>query len=161
MGANEKTFEIIVNDGTVRVPIKNEFGDEIGSFKFRPTDIGIIERYKAAMARLDEIAAPLDNAHLKDDGTPDEAFGGAVEAMQEAQRILYEICDEMFDGNMSEAFFSGMAPFSPVGGRYYFEIALENVGKFIGEQFKTENKKLSKRSLDYTRKYAAEKGKKA
>ena len=37
-------MSITVDDGSVRVPIKNLYGDEIGVFYFRPTDLGIIDR---------------------------------------------------------------------------------------------------------------------
>lgn len=146
-------FEIVVDDGTVRVPIRNTLGDEIGSFKFRPTDTGLLERYREALGRVDEAVEPLSKAAIKPDGTANDGVEGAVEAVQEAQKKLFEILDFIFDGNASEAFFSGMRPFSPIGGRFYYEIALESLGNFITARYKDEGKKLNKRVLDYTKKY--------
>ena len=162
MAAKENTkaavpFEIVVDDGTVRVPIKNTYGKEIGAFAFRPTDTGLLERYQEAISHLDDVVEPLRNAQINPDGTADEDIDGALEAVLEAQERLYALCDKMFDGNMSEAFFSGMRPFSPIGGRFYCEIALENLGKFIAAQFDAENEKISKRVVDYTAKYAKQK----
>lgn len=153
------TFEIVVDDGTIRVPIKNTLGDEIGSFKFRPTDTGLLERYREALGRVDDAVEPLANASIKADGTADEEVEGAVEAVQEAQKRLGDLLDFIFDGNAAEAFFSGMRPFSPIGGRFYYEIALESLGNFITARYKDEGKKLNKRVLDYTKKYGKGTGK--
>ena len=38
-------MEIVIDDGSQWVPIKNKQGEEIGIFKFRPTDIAIIKRF--------------------------------------------------------------------------------------------------------------------
>ena len=37
----DKVMKIVINDGSVRVPIENMFGEELGAFTFRPTDIFI------------------------------------------------------------------------------------------------------------------------
>ena len=37
--------EIIIDDGSVKVPIRNKHGEQIGEFSFRPTDIGM-EQYQ-------------------------------------------------------------------------------------------------------------------
>ena len=42
---NTQNTGIVVDDGSVKESIKNKHGDEIGVFYFRPTDIGIIDRY--------------------------------------------------------------------------------------------------------------------
>ena len=102
---------------------------------------------------------PLTNASIKSDGTADEEVDGAVEAVQEAQKRLGDLLDFIFDGNAAEAFFSGMRPFSPIGGRFYYEIALESLGNFITARYKDEGKKLNKRVLDYTKKYGKGTGK--
>ena len=41
-------MQLVVDDGSRRVPIMNTRGEEIGAFTFRPTDIGIIQRYNEA-----------------------------------------------------------------------------------------------------------------
>ena len=43
---NQKFTGIVVDDGSVRESIRNKHGDEIGVFYFRPTDVGMIDRYK-------------------------------------------------------------------------------------------------------------------
>lgn len=152
-------MEIVVDDGSVRVPIKNLYGEEIGVFRFRPTDVGMIDRYNAMAADFDKITEPLESVNIEADGTVDENDEAGFAALKEAQRRLYEACDYMFGGNMSEAFFGQMHPFSPVDGRFYCEQALERVGTFIGKQFDTEVEKVKSRVAKYTHGYAARTGK--
>lgn len=86
------------------------------------------------------------------DGTTDEDEA-AQAALHEAQQRLYEACNKLFGGNMSEAFFGKMHPFSPVGGRFYCENALEAVGSYISKQFAREVKKVNSRVEKYTHGY--------
>ncbi len=148
-------FEIVVDDGSQRVPIKNLSGDEIGVFYFHPTDIGIIQRYNEMIEKFDEILEPLNNAGITPEGLPeDEQDRQAMNAIKEAEQKLYEACDYIFGGNMSEAFFGKMHPFSPVGGVFYCETALSKVGSFIADQFNQETEKVNKRLAPYVGKYA-------
>ena len=137
-----KTNEIVIDDGSQRISIKNKLGDEIGVFLFRPTDIAIIQRYNEIAAKFDEIVAPLEDIDINSDGTADEADKHAAEVLAEAEKRMFEACDYLFDGNMSEAFFGKMHPFSPVGGAFYCETALTAVGQFIATQFEQETKKI-------------------
>lgn len=131
---------IVIDDGSKRVSIKNLDGEEIGVFRFKPTDFGIVNRYNETVERLKEIIEPLG------DDQSDDAF-------QKAEKALYEACDYIFGGNMSEAFFGSVNPFSPVGGRFYCEQAIEVLGQYIGKQFDAEVKKIDKRVSKYTSKY--------
>lgn len=150
----EMQLSIQVDDGLRRVPIINSYGEEIGVFSFRPTDFGIIQRYNKLVGELDSIVEPLENINIAADGTADEDNDdAAAEALTEAENRLFKACDEMFGGNMSEAFFGKMHPFSPVGGEFYCEQALRSVGSFISEQFEAETKKVNARVSKYTGKY--------
>ena len=160
MAENKKIMtEIVIDDGSVEVPIKNKRGEQLGVFYFRPTDIGIIDRYNQMVGKFDEVTAPLENVNIKPDGTADENEQAEAEALREAEKRLYEACDYMFGGNMSEAFFGSMHPFSPVDGRFYCENALMAVGQYISAQFDRETEKISKRVERYTHGYAARTGK--
>lgn len=149
----QAALEIVVDDGSQRVPIKNLSGDEIGVFYFHPTDVGIIQRYNEKMAKFDEIVAPLEAVDINADGTADADDNTAVDALKEAEKRLYEACDYIFGGNMSEAFFGEMHPFSPVGGVFYCETALNKVGAFISAQFEQETTKINNRLKKYVGKY--------
>lgn len=156
---NSNTECIVIDDGSVRVPIKNGYGDEIGVFHFHPGDIGIIERYNKVAAKFDDITAPLENVNINSDGTADENNEAEWEAVKEAEKKLYDACNYLFGGNFAEAFFGKMHPFSPVNGYFYCENALEAVGKYISRQFDREVDKVSKRVNKYTHGYQARTGK--
>ena len=156
--ADTNKLQIVVDDGSQRVPILNRAGDEIGVFYFRPTDLAIIRRYNEAISKVDEVVAPLEGIDIGADGTAAKGDSAAIDALNEAEKKLFEICDFIFDGNMSEAFFGKMHPFSPVNGVFYCEIALEKVGAFIAAQFEEETKQISKRLNKYVGQYS--KGKK-
>lgn len=156
MAENTNTMQlnIQVDDGLRRVPVLNTYGEEIGVFSFRPTDFGIIQRYNKLVGELDHIVEPLEHVSIAADGTADEDNDdAAAEALTEAENRLFAACDEMFGGNMSEAFFGKMHPFSPVGGEFYCEQALRAVGAFISAQFEAETKKVNARVGKYTGKY--------
>lgn len=143
--------EIVIDDGSERVPIKNQFGDEIGVFYFRPTDVGIIDRYNKVAKDFDTITEPLENADISPDGgASDISDEESVKALKEAENRLYAAVDYLFDGKMSQAFFGHMHPFSPIGGRFYCEIAIESVGRLISARFGSETEKIEKRIEKYT-----------
>lgn len=150
---------IVVDDGSVRVPIRNRQGDELGVFYFRPTDIGMIDRYNELAEEFENIAAPLENINIQPDGTADEKDEAARQALHAAETRLREACDKLLGGNMSEAFFGKMHPFSPINGRFYCENALAAVGSYISQQFAREVKKVNSRIERYTHGYAARTGK--
>lgn len=146
------SMEISVDDGTVRVPVKNKQGKEIGVFYFRPTDINIIKRYNEVIDKFDNIVAPLENVDISSDGTAQDVNDlAAIEALKDAEKRLFEATDYLFGGNMSEAFFGKMNPFSPVNGHFYCETAINAVGNFINTQFDRETKRISSRVSRYTK----------
>ena len=144
-------LELVIDDGTRRIPIKNTFGDEVGVFYFRPTDIGILGRYKKISETFEDVVKPLESININPDGTSDTEDGN--NALEEAKRLLFEKIDYLFDSNCSEAFFGSMNPFSPVDGAFYCENVLNAVAGFISKQFDTEVKKINKRVGKYTNAY--------
>ena len=151
----QKSLEIVVDDGSQRIPIKNLAGDEIGVFYFRPTDVGIIKRFNETVAKFDRLTEPLEGIAITPDGEADESDTKAAAALEEAEKRLYEACDYIFDGNMSEAFFGKMHPFSPINGTFYCESVLAKLGDFIAAQFQQETKKINKRLNQYVGKYGS------
>ena len=149
----KKGIGIVVDDGSVRESIQNQYGEEIGVFCFRPTDIGIIDRYNRVAEDFDKITEPLEHVNIRADGTADEENEAEAVAVKEATEKLYAACNYLFGGNMAEAFFGKMHPFSPVNGRFYCENALDAVGKYISRQFDSEVKRVSRRVEKYTRGY--------
>lgn len=148
-----KPISIVVDDGTERVPIQNKFGDEIGVFFIRPTDVGIADRYNAFVRDFDSIVKPIEQVELNNDGTAKDGDAQAMAALKEAEKRLFEALNTLFDGNFSEAFFGRMHPFSPVGGRFYCERALDAVGQYIGQRFDHEMQMTNARVEKYTHGY--------
>lgn len=154
--ADEKVLKfngITVDDGSIEVPIRNFQNEIIGSFTFRPTDIGIIERYNKVVGDFDKITEPLETVNIKPDGTVDEKDAAEMAAMKEAEQRLYDACNYLFGGNFAEAFFGKMHPFSPIKGHFYCENALNVVGKYISAQFDREVKQVNSRVERYTHGY--------
>ena len=133
---------IVVDDGSRRVPILNADGEEIGVFRFHPTDIGIIERYNRMVESFDGITKPLEQFAGEDEEKQ-------AEALREAEKRLYEAVNELFGGDAAGAFFGGMHPFSPVGGAFYCEAVLKAVGEYISGQFDAETAKFESRAAKY------------
>ncbi len=150
---NQNFTDIVVDDGSVKVPILNKHNEEIGVFYFRPTDVGMIDRFNKMASTFEGITAPLENVNINPDGTVDEKNETEMEAMEEATKRLYDACNFLFDGNFSEAFFGKMHPFSPVNGVFYCENALDAVGKYISRQFDREVGKVQNRINRYTHGY--------
>ena len=149
---------ITVDDGMREISITNNLGREIGVFYFRPTDIGIIDRYNEVIKKVPDVFKPLENININSDGTADTETEIAV--LKEAEKRLYELCDYLFGGNLSEAFFGSMHPFSPLeSGVFYCENALESVGKFISAQFRRNVRGVEKRINRYTNGYQSKSGK--
>ncbi len=148
MASNMKNmnFAITVDDGSRRVPILNTEGEEIGAFRFHPTDIGIIGRFNRLADRFASITEPLEAIPLDGDGAADLEDPKLTEALKEAERRLSEAVNELFNSDdAAAAFFGKMHPFSPVNGDFYATQVLQQVGAFIGAQFDTETRLLTRR----------------
>ncbi|MCI6173149.1 MAG: hypothetical protein MR671_02695 [Clostridiales bacterium] len=144
-------MSITVDDGSERVPIKNTFGDEIGVFYFRPTDLRMLDRYNEVAGKFGEITAPLQQIGINADGTAEDPQ--QEEALHEAEKRLDEMVDYIFGGNAAEAFFGKMHPFSPINGVFYCENVLDALGDYIGARFDREADKVSDRVSQYTSEY--------
>lgn len=140
--------QIVVDDGRVRVPIKNTYGDEIGVFYFNPTDIGILKRFEKVREKFSDVVAPLNDANIGVDG--EGADANSIEKLEEAEKRLYELCDYLFGGNLSKAFFGTINPFSPINGVFYCENALNMVAEYVSRKFDSEVKKINSRIEKYT-----------
>ena len=143
-------FAITVDDGSRRVPIMNMDGEEIGAFRFHPTDIGIIDRYNHMAEQFDAITEPLEGLNVPENGQMDVTDPKLIEALDTAEQRLYDAVNGLFKSdNAAAAFFGKMHPFSPVNGEFYATQVLQRVGEFIGAQFDTETKAMSQKAKKY------------
>ena len=144
------SFSITVDDGARRVPIMNMDGEEIGAFRFHPTDIGIIDRYNRMAEQFDAITAPLEGLSVPEGGEMEVTDPKLTEALDEARNRLYEAVNGLFGSeDAAAAFFGKMHPFSPVNGDFYATQVLQKLGAFIGAQFDTETKAMSRKARKY------------
>lgn len=140
-------MSIVVDDGSRRVPIQNTDGEEIGSFHFHPTDVGIIQRYNALAEHFDEIVKPLDG--LGEDGA-EITDAKYAEALDEADARLFDAVNGLLGSDdAAAAFFGKMNPFSPVDGEFYCTRVLNALGAYIGAAFETETAKFSANAQKY------------
>lgn len=146
-------LSITVDDGSRRIPILNTNGDEIGAFTFRPTDIGIIDRYNALADKFETITKPLEAVQMATDESVDLSDPKYTGALAEAEKRLREAVDTLLDSeDAAAAFFGKMNPFSPVNGEFYCTQVLDVLGRFIGAQFSRETQQLSARVAKYAKK---------
>ena len=82
-------MNIVVDDGSRRVPILNTDGEEIGAFRFHPTDIGIIERYNAMAERFGEITAPLEELPEAAEGEEVDVTGAACPEVSDSGQAVF------------------------------------------------------------------------
>ena len=153
MAENVKNMalNIVVDDGSRRVPIVNTSGEEIGFFTFHPTDVGIITRYNKLIDKFDSVVEPLDI--LEGDGDIDITDARYAEALAEATHRLYDAVNELFASDTAaEAFFGKMNPFSPVEGAFYCANVLNAVGMYIGAAFETETAHFTANAKKYAKK---------
>lgn len=144
---------ITVDDGSRRIPINNTVGEEIGAFTFRPTDIGIIDRYNALADSFETITAPLEAVQMAPGEAVDLSDPKYTGALVEAEKRLREAVDTLLDSkDAAAAFFGRMNPFSPVNGEFYCTQVLDVLGRFIGAQFERETAQLSERVKKYAKK---------
>ena len=133
-------LNLVLNDHKISVPVKNQFGEQIGVFRFDPTDFGIVDRYNDALPKFEAAINGINKA----DG---------MNALDEAGEKIIELFDTIFGGNSREAFFAKTHPLSPQDGKFYAEGVLEAVGAFIVKKFDAEATKFNARIATQTHGY--------
>ena len=151
MSEEVKSLDIVVDDGSVAVPIKNTLGDVIGQFRFRPTDFNIVKRFNEVSEKFGDVVKPLMDANIDNSGEGEDEE--SMRLLDEAEKNLFDLVDYLFDGNAAEAFFGKMHAFSPVDGKFYCENVLTAVGNFISAKFDAEINQISARVDKYTHGY--------
>ena len=144
-------INIVVDDGSITVPVKNTEGEQIGMFRFRPTDFNIVKRYNEVAEKFADALKPLAEANIESNGEGSDEE--SIEILNGVEKTLFEMVDYLFDGNAAEAFFGKMHAFSVIDGNFYCENVLNAVGAFISSRFDAEIKKMSARVEKYTHGY--------
>lgn len=131
---------VVVDTGLEAVEICNLQGAVIGTLYFHPADMGIIDRWNAMVKDFSEVTKPLEDAA--------ETEEGALPALAEAKKRLCAALDKVFDGNVSEAFFSRVHPFSLVNGRFYCENVMDAVAAYMGQRFSAEFERINRQQTE-------------
>lgn len=142
---------IVVDDGRIDIPIRNQFGETMGIFRFNPTDLNIVNRYNEAADRFEKIVKPLENYDIDQNGEGSD--DDAIKALNEAEDQLIELLDYVLGGNSREAFFREIHAFTPTNGKFFCETMYDAVGKFISKKFDAETKKVNVRLQQHTHGY--------
>lgn len=131
-----------VDTGAIRVHLGDEFDEELGSFKFIPTDLGIIERYDNVMKEFEK---------MEFDETDE------IEGFKKLSNQVLELFDFLLNYKVSDTLFAKCNPLTVVNnGDFYFETCLETIGGIIEDTFneRLEKKKarIKKATAKYTKK---------
>ena len=134
---------IVIDDGRIDVPIKNQFGEQTGLFRFNPTDLQMVNRYNEASSKFAEIVKPLVDLDISPDGTAETE--SAMAALNEAEDRLIELFDYVLDSDSREAFFKKTHAFTPTDGTFYCGKVFDAIGAFIAKKFDAETKRVDLR----------------
>ena len=141
---NENVMPVItIDDGSIDIPIQNQFGEKIGVFRFNPADINIVNRYNEVADQFGEVVKPLIDANISPEGEGED--DESVRLLNEAGDKMTDLMDYVLNGNSREAFFSKTHIFTPVGGMFYCEKVYDAIGTFISQRFASEVKRVNTR----------------
>ena len=134
---------IVVEEGYKLIKIQNELGEQVGVFRFNPTDINIVNRYNEIAPKFQEALKGVENAGVDEngEGTDEES----IEILNEAEEKIIELLDYMTKSDSRSAFFSRTHMFTPVGGNFYCENVLVQLGAFISKKFDAEIQAVNNR----------------
>ena len=151
LAQQEEEEFIVVSDGKRSIPIKNQLGEQIGVFRYNPTDINMVNRYNEIADKFADVTKPLEKAGITTDGQGED--DESIEIVNEVEANLIELMDYMLDGNSREAFFSVTHALTPVGGQFYFEKVFESIGAFLEKKFNAELSAMNNRVEKHTHGY--------
>ena len=142
---------IVVDDGYRLIRVQNSLGEEIGKFRFNPTDINMVNRYNEIADQFEEIVKPLSDANITKDG--EGADDDSVVLLNEAEDKMIELMDYVLNCDSREAFFAKTHLFTPTDGVFYCEKVLQSIEAFIKAKFEAETKKVNARVTKHTANY--------
>lgn len=147
----ENLDTIVIDDGAVKVAIQNQFGERIGTFRFYPTDVNIVNRYNEVSDQFETILAPLINANISPEGEGEDAT--SVDILNEAGDKMIALMDYVLNANSREAFFSKTHIFTPMGGMFFCEKVYDAIGKYISKRFDAEVNRVNVRMKQHMHGY--------
>lgn len=139
--------KIIIDDGTRKIPIENQFGKHICDIFIRPTDFSILDRYQKTMDGFKTILEPLQNLSLNNDGSA--AFEKDWKTLKQVEKQIVAKFNELFDMDEAEAIFKDRSPFASVGGEFYCMKVLTAIAGVVTDALEEEAEASKARTSGY------------
>ena len=133
--------KITFNTGAKSYEIVDQDGNELGVFRFIPSDAGILKRYKEAAAFFSGINDRIKNKDFE-------------EILPELEKEAGEKIDLLFGASVSESFFKITSPFTIIdSGETFAEQIITVIGGIIEKELSEREKKQQARIDEYVSKY--------
>ena len=117
--------------------------DENRVIRFNPKDFGILTRMEDTLSDFEALEKKLK------DGNEEEFTNN----LREAEKVVHEKIDSIFNANVHDIIFNYQSPISLVGGEFLFMRVIEALVPIVEKEVKYEMQKSEKRMSKYTEKY--------
>lgn len=117
--------------------------DENRVIRFNPKDFGILTRMEDTLSDFEALEKKLK------DGNEEEFTNN----LREAEKVVHEKIDSIFNANVHDIIFNHQSPISLVGGEFLFMRVIEALVPIVEKEIKYEMQKSEKRMSKYTEKY--------
>ena len=117
--------------------------DENRVIRFNPKDFGILTRMEDTLSDFEALEKKLKDGN-------EEEFTNNV---REAEKVVHEKIDSIFNANVHDIIFNHQSPISLVGGEFLFIRVIEALIPIVEKEVKYEMQKSEKRMSKYTEKY--------
>lgn len=117
--------------------------DENRVIRFNPKDFGILTRMEDTLSDFEALEKKLK------DGNEEEFTNN----LREAEKVVHEKIDSIFNANVHDVIFNHQSPISLVGGEFLFMRVIEALVPIVEKEVKYEMQKSEKRMSKYTEKY--------
>lgn len=117
--------------------------DENRVIRFNPKDFGILTRMEDTLSDFEALEKKLK------DGNEEEFTNN----LREAEKVVHEKIDSIFNANVHDIIFNHQSPISLVGGEFLFMRVIEALVPIVEKEVKYEMQESEKRMSKYTEKY--------
>ena len=117
--------------------------DENRVIRFNTKDFGILTRMEDTLSDFEALEKKLK------DGNEEEFTNN----LREAEKVVHEKIDSIFNANVHDIIFNHQSPISLVGGEFLFMRVIEALVPIVEKEVKYEMQKSEKRMSKYTEKY--------
>ena len=108
--------------------------DENRVIRFNPKDFGILTRMEDTLSDFEALEKKLK------DGNEEEFTNN----LREAEKVVHEKIDSIFNANVHEIIFNHQSPISLVGGEFLFMRVIEALVPIVEKEVKYEMQKSEK-----------------